>query len=276
MRGSVRWGRRLAIGVAGLMGLMLVSGGSASDAHRIEWTWAEKKRSTQQEQQQPLLPPLPTLDPGFERPKTDCRKLKCVALTFDDGPGPDTERLLDMLAKAKAKATFFVIGLNAAQYPDVLLREAEDGHEIGNHTQKHLQLTAESDKAVDRELHGTNRIIKSVLGFSPLLFRPPYGATDKRIERHAREDGMAVILWSVDTNDWEQRDSSVVARRAIKGLHRGSIILMHDIHPTTVNAVPRILEAAKRKGLTLASVSDVLAALEGEKKPKPGKKYLGR
>jgi peptidoglycan-N-acetylglucosamine deacetylase len=274
MRGSVRWGRRLAIGVAGLMGLMLISGGSASDAHRIEWTWAEKKREPKQAQE-PLLPPLPTLSPTFERPKTNCRKHKCVALTFDDGPGPDTERLLDMLADADAKATFFVVGLNAAQFPDVLLRTAEDGHEIGNHTQKHLQLTAESDKAVDRELNGTSRIIKSVLGFPPTLFRPPYGATDKRVERHAREDGMAVILWSVDTNDWEQRDSDVVARRAIKGLRRGSIILMHDIHPTTVNAVPRIIEAAERKGLRLASVSDVLAALEGGK-PKPGKKYLGR
>ncbi|WP_232835310.1 polysaccharide deacetylase family protein [Actinocorallia populi] len=271
----MRWGRRLAIGVAGLMGLMLVSGGSASDAHRIEWTWAEKKREAERPKE-PLLPPLPTLPPTFERPKTDCRKLRCVALTFDDGPGPDTERLLDMLARAKAKATFFVIGLNAAQYPDVLLRVAEEGHEVGNHTQKHLQLTSEPDKAVDRELDATNRAIKSVLGFPPTLFRPPYGATDKRVERHARDDGMAVILWSVDTNDWENRDSGVVARRAVKGLRRGSIILMHDIHPTSVDAVPRILEAARRKGLTLASVSDVLAASEGVKKPKPGKKYLGR
>ncbi|GAA0940760.1 polysaccharide deacetylase family protein [Actinocorallia libanotica] len=273
----MRWGRRLAIGVAGLMGLMLISGGSASDAHRIEWTWAQKKHAQAAEKpDEPLLPPLPTLPPSFERPKTDCRKLKCVALTFDDGPGPDTERLLDMLAAAKAKATFFVIGLNAAQYPDVLLREAEEGHEVGNHTQKHLQLTAESDKSVERELDGTSRIVRSVLGFPPNLFRPPYGATDKRVEQHARKDGMAVVLWSVDTDDWRNKNSALVARRAIKGLREGSIILMHDIHPTTVDAVPRILKAAKRKGLTLASVSDVLAASEGEKKPKPGKKYLGR
>jgi len=269
MRGSVRWGRRLAIGVAGLMGLMLISGGSVSDAHRIE-----KKRETKQAQA-PLLPPLPTLSPDFERPKTDCRKHKCVALTFDDGPGPDTERLLDMLAEANAKATFFVIGLNAAQYPETLLRIAEDGHEVGNHTQKHLQLTAESDNSLDRELSMTNRIIKRVLGFPPTLFRPPYGATDKRVERHARDDGMAVILWSVDTNDWENRNRGIVARRAIQGLRPGSIILMHDIHPTTVDAVPSILKAAKRKGLKLASVSDVIAATEDEE-PKPGKKYLGR
>jgi len=270
MRGSVRWGRRLAIGVAGLMGLMLMSGASVSDAHRTERTSAQADSWEDAE----LLPPLPTLPPSFERPKTDCRKLKCVALTFDDGPGPDTERLLDMLGRAKAKATFFVVGPQVSQFPGTLLREAEEGHEVGNHTQHHLQLTAESAKVVHRELDDTSRIIEEILGFGPDLFRPPYGATDKRVEKEARKEGMSVILWSVDTDDWRHKNSSKVARQAIRGLRRGSIILMHDIHPTTVDAVPRILKEAKRRGLTLATVTDVLAALEGEK-PKPGKKYLG-
>ncbi|MEO3786290.1 polysaccharide deacetylase family protein [Actinocorallia sp. B10E7] len=261
----------MAIGVAGLAGLMLLSGASVSDAHRVERTSAELNRSPEEE----LLPPLPTLPASFERPRTDCKKLKCVALTFDDGPGPDTERLLEMLSEAEAKVTFFVIGPQAMQFPEVLLREAEDGHEVGNHTQRHLQLTAEPGKVVHQELDGTTRIIKSILGFEPTLFRPPYGATDKRVEKEARKKDMSVILWSVDTDDWRHRNSSVVARRAIRGLHRGSIILMHDIHPTSVDAVPRILKEARRRGLTLATVTDVLAALEGEK-PKPGKKYLGR
>lgn len=271
MRGSVRWGRRLAIGVAGLAGLMLLSGGTVHDAHRVQRTSAEQERVPEA---QPPPAPLPTLPESFERPRTDCKKLKCVALTFDDGPGPDTERLLDMLVKADAKATFFVIGPNAQEFPATVLREAEEGHEIGDHTQHHLQLTANSSKVIHHEVDGTRRVLKSILGFEPTLFRPPYGATDKRVEREAREGGMAVILWSVDTDDWRDRNSDIVARRAIRGLRRGSIILMHDIHPTTVDAVPRILKAAKSKGLTLATVTDVLEANQGA--PKPGKKYLGR
>jgi peptidoglycan/xylan/chitin deacetylase (PgdA/CDA1 family) len=270
MRGSVR-SRSLAFGVAGLMALMTLSGSAVQGAHRTERTSAERGR-TPEVSESPT--PLPALPASFERPKTNCKKLKCVALTFDDGPGPDTERLLDMLAEADAKATFFIVGPQAAQFPASLLREAEDGHEVGNHTQHHLQLTAEPGGTVHRELEGTSRIIEGILGFRPTLFRPPYGATDKKVEREAGKGDMSVIMWSVDTDDWRHKNSDIVARRAIRGLHEGAIILMHDIHPTTVDAVPRILKAAKRKGLTLATVTDVLTGL-GEK-PKPGRTYRGR
>ncbi len=274
MRGSVRWGRRRAIGVAGLAVLMLLlSGGSVRGDRTVERTSAEAGRRPGAT----VSPsPLPTLPPSFERPKTDCKKLKCVALTFDDGPGPFTDGLLEMLAKNNAKVTFFVMGPNAERFPASVLRAAEDGHEIGNHTQHHLQLTAVSGKTIHREMEGTSRAIERILGFGPTLFRPPYGATDGRVQKEAREEGMAVILWSVDTDDWRDKSSRVVARRAIRGMHRGAIILMHDIHPTTVEAVPEILRAAKRKGFTLATVTDVLTGLGAESDPKPGRKYLGR
>ncbi|ROO90687.1 peptidoglycan/xylan/chitin deacetylase (PgdA/CDA1 family) [Actinocorallia herbida] len=225
----------------------------------------------------PVVSATPAASPSraplkdFQRPVTDCAKHKCVALTFDDGPGDHTARLLDLLAEADAKVTFFLIGEQVVRYPDLVLREIEEGHEVGNHTWHHTQLDAAPTTRIRREVEGTSKAIERILGFKPTLMRPPYGATDSRVGKIAKSNGLAEIIWSVDTDDWRDRKSSIVARRAIRGLHPGSIILMHDIHPTTVDAVPAILKAAKKKGLTLATVSDVLGG-----KPKPGKKYMGR
>ncbi|MDX6742103.1 polysaccharide deacetylase family protein [Actinocorallia sp. A-T 12471] len=224
----------------------------------------------------PTAAPTPTPTPSapplkdFQRPVTDCAKHKCVALTFDDGPGDHTARLLDMLAAADAKVTFFVVGEQAVHYPDLILREVEEGHEVGNHTWHHTQLDRSSIARIHKEIDGTSKAIERILGFKPTLMRPPYGATDARVAKIAKSRGLAEIIWSVDTDDWRDRNSSIVARRAIRGLRPGAIILLHDIHPTTVDAVPAILKAAKKRGLTLATVTDLLGG-----NPKPGKKYMG-
>ena len=184
----------------------------------------------------------------------DCRRVKCVALTFDDGPGPYTDTLLRHLAAHQAPATFFVVGQNVAAYPSVLRRTAAAGHEIGNHTWSHQDLTKLSAAAVRTELARTDEAVRAAVGFVPALVRPPYGAFDNTLRVRIKRP---LVLWSVDTLDWLHRDSARVARVAIRSARPGGIILFHDIHPTTVKAIPRVLKALSRKGYTFVTVSQL-------------------
>jgi peptidoglycan/xylan/chitin deacetylase (PgdA/CDA1 family) len=221
----------------------------------------------------PAPPPTPVTPPRPPPPRVDCAKLKCVALTFDDGPGPDTARLLDLLARHHARATFFVLGPNAEEYKNQVRREHADGHEVGNHSMNHLQLNLQrrSTAKIKYEIEGAQKILKDILGFDPVLFRPPYGATNRRVSLETKREGLAQILWNVDTLDWQTKSPSTVARRAIRDMRPGSIILMHDIHPSTVDAVPRILDAIEDKGFTPVTVSELLGD-----HLKPGWKYYDR
>ena len=203
-------------------------------------------------------------------PKVDCRVAKCVALTFDDGPGPYTTKLLGMLAARHARATFFLIGGNVPGREGVVRQELAQGHAIGNHTWSHPDLSTLPKPAVRSQLTRTLKEITKVTGRPTRLMRPPYGATDDSVGKVARTLGLAQITWSVDTDDWRDRDSAIVARRAISWTHRGDIILMHDIHPTTVNAVPKILRGLAKRGFTFVTVPELLSAHP----VKPGKVYL--
>ncbi|MFI7421210.1 polysaccharide deacetylase family protein [Nonomuraea sp. NPDC049684] len=198
---------------------------------------------------EPTVPTVPT-----EPDKPDCRKVKCVALTFDDGPGPYTGTLLDHLAKYRAHATFFVVGRNVGVHPDVVRRTVEAGHELGNHTWSHPDLTRLSPAAIRSQLARTDQAVKSAAGVVPGLVRPPYGATDGDVRRQAHRP---LVLWSVDTLDWRYRDSARVARVSLKRVRPGSVILFHDIHPTTVKAVPRVLKGLSARGYRFVTVSEL-------------------
>jgi len=211
-------------------------------------------------------PPRPPRPPAE---KVDCRVRKCVALTFDDGPGPYTTKLLRMLAARHARVTFFLIGRNILGREGVVRQEVAQGHAVGDHTWSHPDLSRLPKPAVRSQLTRTSKEIIKVTGGPPRLMRPPYGATDKGVGKVARKLGMAQIVWSVDTDDWLDRNSAIVARRAIKA-RRGDIVLMHDIHPTTVNAVPRILRGLAKRGFTFVTVPELLAAHP----VKPGKVYF--
>jgi peptidoglycan-N-acetylglucosamine deacetylase len=204
------------------------------------------------------------------RPKVDCRTVKCVALTFDDGPGPYTAKLLDMLAARHVKVTFFLIGQNIRGREAVLRREVAEGHAIGDHSWSHPQLSAMSDGAIRSQLTRTMSEIRRATGGGTGLMRPPYGATDRRVAAVTRRLHLAQILWSVDTNDWLDRNSAIVAHRAVAGARPGDIILMHDIHPTTVNAVPKVLTGLARRGFTLVTVPELF----GGRALKPGEAYF--
>jgi len=187
----------------------------------------------------------------------DCSKLKCVALTFDDGPGSQTALLLRMLREQHARATWFVLGQMVAAHPENLRRIAAAGHEIGNHSWSHELMTSVSNAEIRSQFDRTDAIIRRTIGYRPALVRPPYGGINSRVDAVLRDEGHPVILWDVDPLDWRDRNSSTVASRVLSHVHPGSIVLMHDIHPTTVGAVPRILAELDRRGYTFVTVSEL-------------------
>ena len=201
----------------------------------------------------------------------DCSVARCVALTFDDGPGPQTPALLRMLKDAGARATFFVLGDVVTARPGALRQIAAAGHEIGNHTWSHPQLPLLSDDKVRSQLTRAADEIQTVTGTRPDLMRPPYGALNARVRGILGQRDWPMVLWSVDPLDWKDRNSDTVYRRVIAGTRPGSIVLMHDIHPTTVAAVPRILAELKRRGYTFVTVSELYG-----RPLSPGVTYSGR
>ncbi|GAA3840195.1 hypothetical protein GCM10022226_73290 [Sphaerisporangium flaviroseum] len=200
-----------------------------------------------------------------------CEQIKCVALTFDDGPFDYTGKVLDMLAEHHAKATFFVVGhMVNAQTGFTLRRMVSEGHELGNHSWDHPTLTALSHEALRGQLERTQEVVRAVTGTTMRLMRPPYGATDGKVAEETARAGLAQIMWDLDTLDWRDRDSALVARRA-SAAPPGSVVLMHDIHKSTVEAVPRLLRELDAKGYTFVTVSE----LYGTRELTPGKRYAG-
>ncbi len=200
----------------------------------------------------------------------DCAEQRCIALTFDDGPGQYTNRLLDSLDAQNVQATFYVVGQNVGRYPSAVQRAHANGNEIQNHTWDHPQLTTLGSGSIASQLDRTSDAIGSTVGEWPTQLRPPYGSYNSTVTSLAGQRGMSVILWSNDTLDWRDRDAGIVRQRAVNDSGSGSIVLMHDIHSTTVDAVPGILSDLKSRGYTLVTVSDLIGD------PQPGAVYSRR
>jgi peptidoglycan-N-acetylglucosamine deacetylase len=190
-----------------------------------------------------------------------------IAITFDDGPSPEnTPRVLKMLRDRNIKATFFLIGQNAAEYPDVVRQILADGHEVANHSWSHPVLSRLSDERVSTEITKCQEAIRSAGGVTPTLLRPPYGALSARQRDWIQSQfGLNIILWSVDPLDWRRPGAAVITKRIIGGTHPGAIILAHDIHRQTVDAMPATLDSLLEKGYKFVTVSELLAM----NKPKP-------
>ena len=179
---------------------------------------------------------------------------KTIALTFDDGPGPYTEKLLDILDKYDAKATFFLIGSKVSARANTLRRMQSRGHQLGNHSWSHPELPKLSVDQIAGEIDRTNEAIRQATGVKPSILRPPYGAVNGVVLEQLRLRNMSSILWSVDTRDWADRNSQIVCSRAVAGARPGAVILMHDIHQTSVNAVPCILSSLKQQGYSFVTI----------------------
>ncbi len=193
-----------------------------------------------------------------------------IALTFDDGPHATlTPKLLDLLAAHHIKATFFVLGECVQQNPDVLKRAAREGHEIANHSWSHPNLGKMSDEAVRSQLKRTDDELHEILGTRPTLMRPPYGSITARQKRWIHDEfGYQIILWDVDPLDWKRPGPSVVTSRILKETRPGSIVLAHDIHPGTIEAMPATLDQLEAKGFKFATVTALLNMATPEP-PKP-------
>ncbi len=193
-----------------------------------------------------------------------------IAMTFDDGPSaPLTPKLLDILAAHHMKVTFFVIGQMATEHPEILKRAVREGHEIGNHSWSHPNLGKMGDDAVRRELQKTDDIIKGAIGTRPTLMRPPYGSiTSHQKSWIHQEFGYRIILWDVDPLDWKRPGPSVVTRRILAETRAGSIILSHDIHPGTIEAMPATFDQLQEKGFKFVTVTELLA-MQRPPTPKP-------
>ena len=179
---------------------------------------------------------------------------KVIALTFDDGPGPYTAHLLDILDQYGAKATFFLIGSKVSGQASVVRSIHARGHQLGNHSWSHPELPKLSVDQIAGEIDRTNEAIRQAAGVKPTILRPPYGAANGVVLEQLRARGMSSILWSVDTRDWADRNSQIVCSRAVAGARPGAVILMHDIHQTSVNAVPCILSSLKQQGYSFVTI----------------------
>ena len=199
----------------------------------------------------------------------DCAVLKCVALTFDDAPGPLTDRLLDTLDSNNVQATFSVLGQNVDAYASTLQRAHANGNEMMNEGWSPTRLPTLLSDDIDRQLSMTSDKIQSTIGRRPTLMRPPNGANGPTVTSIAGEQGMSVVLWDVDTLDWQQ-DSTFVRNTAIDISTPGAIVLMHTTNASAVDALPGIISGLKAKGYAMVTVSDLIGD------PQPGEIYSRR
>ncbi|WP_327249405.1 polysaccharide deacetylase family protein [Streptomyces sp. NBC_01320] len=200
----------------------------------------------------------------------DCRKAKCIALTFDAGPGEDTPRLLDILKEKKVHATFFLLGKNhVLKHPDTVRRIEAEGHEVANHTWSHKILTDRKPADIRAELEKTQDAIAKITGKKPRLMRPPQGRTDDTVSGISKDLGLSQILWSATAKDYSTTDSALIKKRILDQASQDGIILLHDIYKGTVPAVPGIIDALKERGYTLVTVPQLMAPAE----PVPGTVY---
>jgi peptidoglycan-N-acetylglucosamine deacetylase len=190
---------------------------------------------------------------------------KYVALTFDDGPDPDvTPRILKVLKDHDVHATFFMLGSQAEKYPEVAKGVAEAGHEIGNHSDHHKDLTKISKEEMTKEVLASSQKIMSATGQIPSVLRPPYGAINGEVERLAYDNGSSLVLWSVDSLDWKNKQVNAIYSTVQKELTPGAIILLHDVHTTTADALPGLLTMLEKEGYEFLTVSELQAKLAVE------------
>jgi peptidoglycan/xylan/chitin deacetylase (PgdA/CDA1 family) len=189
----------------------------------------------------------------------DCAQVKCVALTFDDGPTPYTDRLLDILSANKAKATFFELGNKVAANPAGAKHVVDAGMEIGNHTWEHPNMTTLPPADVPDQLSRANDAIAAATGVTPKLWRPPGGLTDAGVNEQAAKIGLAGILWDVIPYDWIN-DSNTAASRYLlmTQIKPGSVVLLHDTYSSTVDLVYQFIPVLKANDYHLVTVSQLL------------------
>lgn len=187
---------------------------------------------------------------------------KLVALTFDDGPsGATTPKLLDILKEKQVFVTFFVLGKNAEANPEIVKREAREGHEVESHTMYHQKLGKMTDSAVAKDINEANSVITEITGNEINLIRPPYGMINQAVRNQAK---VPLALWTVDTLDWQSRNASAVKREIMSSVFDGAVVLMHDIYESTVEAVRISVDELREEGYEFVTFSDLAKIRDAE------------
>ena len=173
-------------------------------------------------------------------------KIKRVAITFDDGPHPVyTPRLLDGLKERNVKAMFFLIGENIVGREHIVRRMAEERHIIGNHTFHHVQLNCLNEEVACQEITSTNELIESIINKPIEFIRPPFGAWSSKKSCPVE---LFTILWNIDPLDWKDQNTDLIVQRVLSEVKDGSVILLHDVYDTSVEAAFRIIDALQAEG----------------------------
>lgn len=190
-------------------------------------------------------------------------KGKPVAITFDDGPSPDTTPgILDTLKEYDVQATFFNLTRNTEKYPDIASRIVDEGHEIANHSISHRDLITVGDYDLELEVMHSKEIIEDATGESPTLFRPPYGSIDDRVKSVIKDSDQTLAMWSIDTLDWQNQDPDTILNNIKERIRPGSIILVHDIQPATAQALPKILDYLEAAGYHQTTMSELIPYIQ--------------
>jgi peptidoglycan/xylan/chitin deacetylase (PgdA/CDA1 family) len=184
-----------------------------------------------------------------------------IALTFDDGPWPGiTDRIVGELQKREIPATFFMLGERVEAAPTLAREVLSRGHEIGNHTFSHAKLSSLPRARVEEEVQRCLDALAHHVNYRPVWFRPPYGALRKDQAELIASKGMGIVYWSVDTRDWSQPGIEHIINVVLKETAPGSIVLLHDLHRQTADALPRILDGLVTRGFEFATVSGLLGS----------------
>jgi len=177
-----------------------------------------------------------------------------VAITYDDGPSQYTPGILDVLKENNSVATFFVLGLHVHNNDDVLNRMLQEGSQIGNHTYNHKKLTTISDEELYKQLKGTDDLIYMATGYTPTVMRPPYGATTEELNKKISKP---IIKWSIDTRDWENRNTEMITNSILENVKDGDIILMHDLYNSTLEASEIVIPELVKRGFQIVTIDEL-------------------
>lgn len=210
---------------------------------------AELVRAQADQAEAELSAGLSAAEPGRAAEK------KQAALTFDDGPHPVcTPKLLDGLKARGISATFFIIGENAEQHPEIVRRAAEEGHLIGNHTYHHVQLNTMSEEQACQEVEAASQLLEELTGSVPLYLRPPFGAWSRKKDCPQE---LISVYWDIDPLDWKDHDADRIVREVCGSVKDGSIILLHDIYQESVEAALRIADTLTEEGYEFVTVEEL-------------------
>ncbi len=184
------------------------------------------------------------------------KEKKKVALTFDDGPHPVyTPMMLDILKEKNVKATFFLLGQQVEQHPEIVKRISDEGHLIGNHSYQHEQLSKLSDVQACAQVNRTNELIYEITGIYPEYIRPPFGDWKEKLDCNVN---MIEVLWDVDTLDWSSQNRAKIVKKVVTNVEEGDIILMHDSYESSVSATKEIIDALQKDNYEFVTVDELI------------------